>query len=296
MIQIDQRPLLRQAMALAAAALARVPSIQSSDDPMRINLPPLLPAGPEAGLTPEALRAIAALYLEAELEQAGVILVTELLSESSDKLGLMSVGAATKLDDFSRRRRDWYDRGQRGQIFARLFGIGGAGVDSTAANNEFQRLFANLCSALTDYAEDLGSQRPPSAVLDARVRDAAVFLLINLTPRQYGNTLLAGRLIGEQLRQAVDVLNDPGIGTHFGSSTMWDTVRKILGAQTPDLGRLITRAQSGLRLLHWLASSIPRLRDSVARGPIAGPNDPVFVWAAQWLEATGLAQHPRRVF
>src|SRR5262249_15687849 len=152
-------------------------------------------------------------------------------------------------------------RRQREQIFARLFGVSSSAADPSGVNSEFQRLFANFCSALLQYAEDFNARRPPSAVLEARVRQSAGFVLVNLAPRQYGNALLAGRLIGEQLRQAIDILSDPGIGTDFASTNMWDTVGKILGSRTPDLGRLVTRAQSGLRLLNWLADTIPNLRE-----------------------------------
>ena len=59
---------------LASMALA------NGHDPLRLNLPPLL-SGEENGLTPSetALRAMAAIYLQAELEQTGLIIVAEAL-------------------------------------------------------------------------------------------------------------------------------------------------------------------------------------------------------------------------
>jgi hypothetical protein len=285
---------LRRSLALAKACLWSMPTalaITPDSDLLRLNLPPLLASGGETSLTPQALRVMAAMYLQAELEQAGIIPVVEMLVQARASLPLRSASAARKLEEFAQRSSDYYDRGHRELIFARLFGTGGAATSDqgSSINREFQQVFATLCSALLRYADDLSWGQQPGPTREASLRHAALNVLLNLAPRQFGNTLIAARLIGEQLQRSIDILSDPGIGAHFLSRGLWDTLRKILGAQTPDLGRLTTRGQTGLHLLNWLAAAIPALSDARTSRPLVATNDQAFVWAAQWLEATGLA-------
>jgi hypothetical protein len=261
------------------------------DDPLHLNLPPL-PGGDV--ISSQTLRALGAMYLQAELEQAGVIFVVEVLSDAVEHLNLMSATAARKLDEFGRRRRDWYDRPRRDAIFGRVFGLGHSAGIPGEINNDFQSIFANFCNALVRYANGFDWSTRPNVGDDVRVRQSAMAVVMNLTIRQYGNTLLAARLIGEQLRIAIDVLSDPGISAHFGTRGLWDTLRKILGSQAPDIDRLITRGESGMHLLDWIAGKLPDVANAEPAAPLAKPNDNAFLYAEQWLDATGLGPDLRR--
>ncbi len=74
----------------------------------------------------------------------------------------------------------------------------------------------------------------------------------------------------------------------FQGRSMWDVLRAILGDAVPDLGRFITRGQTGMRILQWLATQIPVLQDAAATRPLLPADAPVYVWAAAWLQATGM--------
>lgn len=280
---------LPHSLALARACLNGPLALAfDADDPLRLDLPPLLGAD-SGGLSPQALRAVAALYFQAELEQAGVIPVAELLVEARLQQAFGSVRVAEKLEAFAQRGRGrWYDRAHRQQLFARLFGTGPAATNDAGAtvNREFEQRLAGLCLALARYAADLRFSSGASSGSEAAVRTAAVGLLSNLAPRQFGNTLIAGRLIQEELQAAIDLLNDPEVGALFGVRGLWPTLRQILGDQAPDLQRLVDRAQAGLRLIEWLAAALPQLTNSA--GPLPLPEPSIFASAATWLQATGL--------
>ena len=297
---------LRESLALADACLqvltqslglADKSTDHSLVDNDPLQLPPLLTPGREPALSAPALRTMAAMVLQSELEQACVIAVVEIVAEARLRLDIASPTAMQRLEDFALHARDSYNRTQREAIFARLFGTGGGAIAGrgAAVNSDFQQVLATFCNALASYAANSfgsyggtyrGRSGGPSA--EAPLRQAAFGVVLNLAPRQFGNTLVAGRMIGEQLHRAIDILSDSGIQTYFQTQGMWNTLRKILGDQTPDLGRLIARGQSGLRLLNWLAGVLDNLGDSSASRPLAATGDPVFVWAAQWLQASGL--------
>lgn len=279
---------LQRSLMLAQACLQgpRHALALANGDPLGLDLPPLLNGAGGVLPSAEALRGLAALYLQAELEQTGVILVAEALAEERTGLALRSPQAAAKLERFAEQRRDWYDRGRRLRLFARLFGLGTA--TDGEANHGFQQAFAQVCQAALQVAEDYRWGQRPGPTREAALRHAVRTLLFNLGSRQYGDTLLAGRKIQAQLRAAIDIVSDPDVGGLVQGRGLWDTLRKILGEQTPDLGRLLSRGQSGQRLLTWLALAQPQIVQDRAEAPLLPAGSPVFVWAAAWLEATGV--------
>src|SRR5262249_501753 len=149
--------------------------------------------------------------------------------------------------------RDYYKREQRDMFFARLFGTGrGATLHrNSAVNNQFEQLLGALCNALRNYGNELGWAHSVSAMAESSLRQAPIDVIFNLGPPQFGSTLIAGHTIADQLRGAIDILNDLAVQAYFQARDMWDVVRKALGAQTPDLGRLLTRGQTGMHLLSW---------------------------------------------
>ncbi|CAN7462415.1 hypothetical protein [Paraburkholderia hospita] len=284
---------LGETLALASAGLDQCDAAQFAlgPDPFHLDLPPLQGATGLHNLNAATQRAIAAMYLEAELEQAGVILAAELLAQSRNELPVRSANAARKLQAFADNSRRRPTRDDRDRLFVRLFGIGRGSADAQPglANHDFLRLLLGVCEALqiaTAPAVMLpaGGGTMPAA----RVRSAVALLLDNLAVRQFGNTLIAGREIDAALREAIAVLTDAGIQRYFGSSGLWDTLRRIYRDLTPDLGRIITRGQAGMHLMHWIAdnpalfalradplSDAARLREGTT-------------YAAQWLAASGL--------
>ena len=278
----------QRSLLLAQACLAQTSAAFSTRDPLGLNLPPLFDPGQGLLPTAEALREFAALYLHAELEQTGLVLVAEALAQERASLVLRTGQAAAKLERFAQLHRDWYDRAKRLELFMRLFGLGGTSGLTRDVNYGFQQRFANLCYVINQVAEDYRWRQTLGATREAALRSAARDLLFNLGSRQFGNTLLAGRKIQSQVQAAVEIMNDPDIGGLVQGNGLWDTLRKILGPQTPDLGRLLNRGQSGQRLLTWLALVLPELQRELPSKPLLPVGSPAFVWAATWLEATGV--------
>ncbi|MES1245542.1 MAG: hypothetical protein ABUT39_28310 [Acidobacteriota bacterium] len=285
---------LGPALALAAGCLRAVPAahlaLAAGDDPLRLELPPLL--DPRAtGPSPAALRGLSALYLQAEMEQAGILIATEALADARAGLAL-PVPAAAKLEDFVRQAREVPGFPDRARLYARLFGLGPAAIGSGAAvNHAFQQIFATWCLGLLRYAAEHRPGRVPGPTREAALRASTLELVLNLAPRADGHALLAGRRIEGQLRRAIAVLSDAGVGGALGMGTLglWQTLRRVLGDATPDLGRLIARGESGVALLASLPDLLPELQASRPGRPLLPAASPLYVHASRWLEATGLA-------
>ncbi|WP_157650549.1 hypothetical protein [Burkholderia ubonensis] len=286
-------PSLGESLALASASLdaCDVELFALPSDPFHLDLPALHGSGQLHELNPATLRAIASLYLEAELEQAGVILAAELLAQSRNDLPLRSVAAARKLQSFADDSRQQLSRDDRDRLFVRLFGIGHGSADAPPglANHVFERLMLGVCDAL-QVATAPAALLPGGGIAlpAARLQNALGLLLDDLAVRQFGNTLAAGRRIDAALRAAIALLTDPGIQEYFGSSGLWDTLRRIYRELTPDLGRIVTRGQAGMHLLRWIADHPALLAHDHAMLADAARLREGATYAAQWLAASGL--------
>ena len=192
---LQHRPTLGAALALAEQVVARGADVPGVDDPLRLDLPNLVR---DAGALPsaDAVRILASLYFAAELEQAGVVPIAELLAGQRDSLDLHSYASAARLDEFASHEHGWYDQAGRAGLYARLFGMGPSATNEAGAlvNREFQSLLASLCNALAQY----GVATAGSVVLESAVSQAAYGLLSNLGPRALGNTQLAARRLVAQ--------------------------------------------------------------------------------------------------
>jgi len=281
---------MRLADSLLATPALSLMLAREPDDPLRLNLPPLVGSGSNS-LVPDAttLKMMAALYFQAELEQAGVIAVAELLADSRYQLTIQNVQTANLLEEFFRRKRDWLDRDSREHVFARVFGLGSLARNEEGAliNRDFQSKFANFCLNVWRNAEELKWQKTPNSMLDAAVRQSALDLLINLGGRRYGDLYGASRRIQDQLSKAIALLNHEGIGSAFEGRGMWNVLQTILSPNVPDFARITTRGQSGLSLFNWLVSVLPLITDRNSRQPLIQPALPVGGDAEMWLTATG---------
>jgi hypothetical protein len=260
-------------------------------DSLRLDLPPLGATPPFSGIalrlpSVESLRVFSALYFQAEMDQTGVLAVTDLLVSSRLTLAITDRTAAALLENYNTRGKMFFPPAQREQVYAAAFGLGNA-TPPNLTNTAFQQLFAALCAAIIRYVDEAAWSRIASPMRAAAVRQACIDLMDNLAGRDYGHNAAVARQTAEQLRMAVEILSHAGIHALFGTRGMWETLRRIMGSQTPDLTRLLTRAQSGQRLLHWTQVLLPVLGNANAAIPLR-PGEPVSSWASQWMDATGL--------
>ena len=273
----DGRLLLGESLALARVALAG----RALGD-FDIDLPPA--GGSGAGFDAPTLGALGTLYLQAELELAGVIPAVEALVEARTSLDLPNERVAERLERFAQRQREWFDQASRNQLFARVFGTGPSATNDGGGvvNRDFEQRLAALCTALVRSADD-AARGPVPAEDDVRIRTAAGDLLSNLELRRYGNTVFAARRIQGQLEAAIEILKDPDVATMFHARGFWQTLQHILAPNSPDIARIVERGQAGQRLLGWVGGTL-----GVSSGGSLPTGADVERWAVQWLAATGL--------
>lgn len=245
-----------------------------------------------------SLRAVAPLYLAAELESAGLLSAVELLAGlfASGGLRLERGPGADKLAAFWRARHERFSPAERGALFVRLFGSGiGAGLATEGgANRSFPSLFTDFTEALYQWERSTAWGPATGPHEDARVRAAARQVAANLLPRSGGLAAFAARDVLGTVQRAVEILKVPAVQSALGARTLWDTVRNAFvryRREAPETAGHLARGQAGQLLLAWLADVLPHLTNFSR--PILTPGHEAITAAASWLQASLLLEEQR---
>ena len=278
---------LGHALALADHAQAVALALDQLGD---IDLPDAVPASAD---DQSQIRAIAPLYLAAQLEEAALVPAVETLSGLAVSGGLpVDLGSAASLiESFWQQRNERFHENERRAFFARLFGADNSESLSSAhgrpvVNAIFEDLMIDLCESLYKLDEQSigGSYSGPHQ--QTRVLTAARNLAENLLNKGGGMTAFAAKEILSTIQSAVQILQQPAVQHAFGARSLWAAVRAVASRylQTdPDTSAYVTRGKSGLILLSWLADSLPRLNGGQ---PLVTLDHPVIGAATEWLQAS----------
>lgn len=275
-----------QATALAQRAYSTAVSL-ALEEYGDIDLPGLTPATAE---DQTQLRAVAPLYLAAQLEQSQLLPVVETLCALAVSGGIsVDLGSAvTQIEAFWRQRNDRFHENERRGIFARLFGdddVNGVARESSF-NREFDNLMIDLCESLYKLDEETLTGDAISPRANFRVLAAARNVADNLLSRSGGITAFAANEILATIQSAVQILQQPSVQHAFGARSLWIFVRTFAARylhSNSNTTTYVTRGKSGLIILSWLADTLPQLSDG---GRLLTLDHPVIGSAAEWLQAS----------
>ncbi|WP_436052734.1 hypothetical protein [Phenylobacterium sp. LjRoot225] len=248
-----------------------------------------LPAGSEARVDQAQMRALASLYLAADLEAAGVLPAVETLA------GLARSGAipgdigpaAPLLQAFWRGRNERASADERSAFYGRLFGAGAGPVAAVGANMEFEDRMLDLCEALFKLDELASNSTYGGVGQQARVRAAAQRLAGNLVDAGGGVTAFFAQEILQSLRDALAILATPAVRATLRARDTWEAiagVNRLSGERTEDPSPFARRGKAGMMVISWLADAAPMLAQPSQ--PLVGLGDPVIAAAVEWLEAS----------
>lgn len=281
---------LAHALALAELANARGAALALTElgD---IELPDTTPSGAE---DQAQIRAIAPLYLAAQLEEAGLLLAVETISglAISGALQVDLGPAAALIENFWQQRNERFHENERRALFARLFGadqsesVPSARGRPAVLNEAFENLMIDLSESLYKLDEITIGANYGSPHSQNRLIVAARNLAENLLNNGGGMTAFAAKEILNTIQAAVQILQQPAVQHAFGSRSLWTAVRAI-GSRYLHLDRdtsaYVARGKSGLILLSWLADS---LTHPGGTQPLATIDHPAVEAATEWLQAS----------
>lgn len=249
-----------------------------------IELPDFEPATPD---DQALIRAVAPLYLAAQLEEASLLPVVEALCglAVSGGLPIARGPSADLIQAFWRGRNERFSGSERRAYFARLFGADDS-ERGMQANAVFEDLMINLTEALYKADETAAGGTSIPLRTQARIANAARNLAHNVLEKAGRMTQFMSEEILATVQSAVQILQQPDVQRAAGGRSLWTAVRAAAGRylqETPDTGTYVARGKSGLIVLSWLADSLPHFDE---QRPWIALDHPVIESAAQWLQAS----------
>ena len=248
-----------------------------------------LPEPAAARIDRAQLRALASIYLAADLEPAGIIASAEQLASLS-ATGAVRFdlgGAAAMLEQWWRDRNHRMTPDERNAFFAQLFGTSSGPVSASDRRNaRFEDRMLELCESLTRLEEAGGTNEYGSNMGQARVRTAARALAQNLGDAGGGMTAFVASEVMQTLKTAFAILGHADLRGPLHARDVWDVVRGIarLGrSEMPDAQPYVRRGKAGMLVIAWLADSLEKV---LGGGPLVQLGDPVIGAAFDWVDAT----------
>ncbi|MDQ1289594.1 MAG: hypothetical protein QG622_3160 [Actinomycetota bacterium] len=263
-----------------------------------------LPEPSAARIDQARLRALATLYLSADLEAAGILPAVEALAglASTGAVGIDLGGTEPLLADWWRQRHDRLSAAERHACFSRLFGTAPGPVAADAHRNEqFEDHMLELCEALYKLDEVPTGDPYGGTRQQARVRRAARSLTENLGDAGGSITAFLADEIIAALRSALTIITHPHLRGAFAARDVWDVVAaiaRIARIRFDPPAPYVRRGRAGMTVIAWLADVEDRPdtdRTSTDRpdadrtgrgGALVAIGDPVVGSAIDWIEAT----------
>ncbi len=248
-----------------------------------------LPEPVAARIDRAQLRALASIYLAADLEPAGIIVAVEQLASLSatGALRFDLGGAVPLLEQWWRNRNHRMTPEERNAFFAQLFGTSSGPTSASRRRNaRFEDRMLELCEALTQFEEAGGRTADGTTMAQARVRTAARTLAQNLGDAGGGMTAFVASEVMQTLKLAFTVLSHPDLRGPLHARDIWEVVAAI-GRISREPGRevqpYVRRGKAGMLVISWLADSLETVLGS---GSVVQLGDPIIGAAFDWLDAT----------
>jgi hypothetical protein len=262
---------LRKSQSLLRAAQAFAVGL---DELGSIELPPAL----HGEVDQAQLRAVASLYLAADLEAAGVVPAVETLAGLSrgggGAINLNFGSAAPLVAAFWKTRGDRATAAERAQAFEHLFGA------------SFEDAMLDLCEALYKLDELATNATYGGLAQQTRVRSAATRLAEKLSNASGSITVFLAQEILASLKDSLAILGNADLRGAFGARDVWGTIAgidRMTRTSRSDPRLYVRRGRAGVTVLAWLADAAPHLENSAKL--LVALDHPVIPAAVDWMES-----------
>lgn len=277
--QLRRRVLNTLSASLNAAIGGRTSAID-------IDLPDL-EEGTESDIVADNVKAVAAIMFAAALEDLKFFAVADKISEMfiTGALPISRGTGGELLYRFIRQAPERMTEVERRSLYARTLGLAQGSVDEPLANRDFNDLWIRFLSAVSYNRREKDSQER-RRVLDETVFKAGRDLAVNLSLHGYGMAHFAAVELQALVRDVSNIFSAPDILASFGARDRWQLVERVsamsLGGSVNSV-RQRTMAQSGSRIVLWLAENTAALVSPRALLPLDG----IAADVERWLAVTG---------
>jgi hypothetical protein len=245
-------------------------------------------------ILPENVRATAALYLTATLEETRIFDVVDRIVDAfqSGQLPIGSKESRERLAAYAKARPDRVAKETRTELGRFAVDVVQSELDSQVTDTAKQmEAYGALLQAVAESAErfrqDNTTENEGRDSLGDRFPEekwkSAVDLARSSNNHGYGAASFAAAKLEQQIRDMIAILSDPAVGDAYGARGQWAVVEKLGGKPAAESERIQKRADAGARLIGSLADNAALLETPKKRSELARRLASVAPQAKVWL-------------
>ena len=245
----------------------------------------------QADISKDNVLAVCAIYFAAQLEELKLFAVAEKVSEQfmQQQVPISRGVGGEAIYHFIKDAPNRLTEPERKGLYARTFGFAQGAVEEPMPNREFADLWIRFLSAVSVLNRENAITVPRSLTAEQTFKNARD-LAVNLSLHGYGVAHFAAVELQDLVTTVIKMLSFPDVLASYGVTDIWQLVERVSGLY---LGGAVngvrqrTLAQSGARIIQWLANKQPYL---VGGSPGRGGqfNDENLVADVErWLAVTG---------
>lgn len=248
-----------------------------------------LEEGSQADILEANVRPLATIYCAAMLEELKFFMVADILAEQFTQGQLpVSRGPGGKhLYTYIREAPQRMTEVERRSLYARCFGVAQGSVEEKLPNREFADLWIRFLSNYSFHAREEGIQERRQST-GPQVLKSARDVAVNLSVHGWGFPHFAAVELQKLIKDVKEMLSDKANLAAWGAHDCWGLTERVAaayGGGAVNSVRQRTMAQSGMRIIHWLADHHALLTSSQTRDlPI---DSALLNEVESWLAVTG---------
>jgi hypothetical protein len=285
----DKDPLLR-ARFQNAFNLVLGGSVAQRSSQINISLPDL-DEDVQADISKDNVTAVSAIYFAAQLEELKLFAVADRVCEQfmQQQVPITRGLGGQSLYEFIKAAPDRLTEAERKGIYARTFGFAQGAVDEPIPNREFADLWIRFLSAVSVLNREELATGVRKSLTAQQVFKNARDLAVNLSLHGYGVAHFAAVELQELVTTVIKMLGYPEVLSAYGVNDIWQLVERVSGLYLGGAAngvRQRTLAQSGARIIQWLARKQPYLVAGSA-GTLPFDEPELIAEVERWLAVTG---------
>lgn len=262
-------------------------AIEGRSSAIDIDLPDL-EENTEADIIKDNVMALSAIYFSAMLEELKFFSVMDKVVEQfmNGALPVSRGKGGDALYDYFRQAPNRINEVERRGLYARSFGLAQGSVEEAMPNREFNDLWIRFLAAVSYHGREANSTER-KVTSEEQVFKSGRDLAVNLSLHGYGLAHFAAIELQNLVKQIKDNLSARDIVQAYGVRDIWQLVERAsnmyLGGAVNSV-RQRTMAQSGSKIIQWLASQAGNLSGSLRRLNLDAE---IVSHVERWLAVTG---------
>jgi hypothetical protein len=253
----------------------------------------------QADIIKDNVRALAALYFAAQLEDLKFFQVADKVTEQflAGMIPISRSAGSEAIFQYYRDAEDRFTETERRSMYARAFGFAQGAVDEPMPNREFGDLWIRFASSVSIFDRERIVTGMRKSITAPELFKNARDLAVNLSLHGYGVAHFAAVELQDTIKFLLKTLSYPDVLQAYGVLDVWQLVERVSGLYLGGASNSVrqrTMAQTGSQIILWLADKAKQLSapaGAIDLGTAEKPKENALVgYVERWLAVTGMGE------